>query len=134
MSNGDKAFERARAAIREAADSCAPVLYLSWRQGFRALDRLPDEIATLTTLESLNLTSTNVTDLAPLAGLQALQSLNLSGTNVTDLAALAVFPALRSLNLQGTKVTDLRPLGDLICFIEAAAEQDGSRGLDFAPP
>ena len=43
--------------------------------------------------------STQVTDLAPLAGLTALQTLDVSGTQVTDLTPLAGLPALQTLDV-----------------------------------
>ncbi len=62
----------------------------------------------------LDVSSTRVNDLAPLAGLSALQTLDVSGTKVTDLAPLAGLSALQTLDVSKTQVTDLSPLIALI--------------------
>lgn len=77
------------------------------------LTEIPDEIAGLTALQTLNLSGTKVADLAPIAGLTALQSLDLGYTQVADLAPIAGLTALQSLNLSGTQVTDLAPIAGL---------------------
>ena len=58
---------------------------------------------------TLDLSGTQVADLAPLAGLTGLQRLGLSGTQVADLAPLAGLTGLQRLDLAGTQVADLRP-------------------------
>ncbi len=80
-----------------------------FEKNFSRTDLLRD----LTALELLNLSGTDVSDLAPLASLTALQSLYLSGTDVSDLAPLASLTALQSLNLRTTQVSDLAPLASL---------------------
>ena len=70
-------------------------------------------LAGLSALQSLNVSETQVTDLGPLAGLSALQTLTVSNTGVRNLAPLAGLPALQTLSLKGTYVTDLTPLADL---------------------
>ena len=57
---------------------------------------------------------TQVSDVAPLAGMSALQTLNISNTHVTDLAPLAGLSALQTLDISGTQVTDLSELFSLI--------------------
>ncbi len=49
----------------------------------------------------LNLRSTRVTDLTPLAALANLKSLHLGNTKVTDLTPLAALPNLKHLGLTG---------------------------------
>ncbi len=71
-------------------------------------------LAGLTTLQRLNLYGTHVADLTPLAGLATLQSLDLSGTQATDLTPLAGLTTLQELHLPGTHVTDLTPLAGLM--------------------
>ena len=74
-------------AFREAEARIA-----AWKDGeeldlkIAGLERIPDTIANLTSLQSLTCSDTQVTDLAPLKGLTRLQSLTCSGTQVTDLA------------------------------------------------
>ena len=58
-------------------------------------------LATLTDLESLDLSRTQVIDLAPLAPLATLHTLYLGRTLVTDLAPLAALPKLKHLDLTG---------------------------------
>ena len=70
-------------------------------------------IAGLNSLQSLDLDSTRVSDLAPIAGLDRLQSLDLWDTLVSDLAPIAGFASLQSLNLTATKVSDLAPIAGL---------------------
>jgi Leucine-rich repeat (LRR) protein len=57
-----------------------------------ALAAIPDRSA----IRSLNLSGTQVADLAPLAGLTGLQWLDLAGTQVADLAPWRASPASRS--------------------------------------
>jgi internalin A len=71
------------------------------------------EEARRTGVESLDLSSTGVTDLSPLSGLAGLQSLDLSSTGVTDLSPLSGLAGLQSLDLSLTGVTDLSPLSGL---------------------
>src|SRR6516162_2555351 len=70
-------------------------------------------LAKLPPLQSLDLSRTQVADLAPLKGLAALQRLNLSWTQVADLAPLKGLTTLQSLDLSLTHVTDLAPLKGL---------------------
>jgi internalin A len=56
---------------------------------------------------------TQVSDVAPLAGLTALQHLDLSGTQVSDVAPLAGLTALQHLDLNSTQVSDFAPLAGL---------------------
>jgi len=67
-------------------------------------------LANLTSLQWLDCHSTQVSDLVPLANLTALQWLNCSSTRVSDLSALVNLAALRSVNCSSTKVSDLSPL------------------------
>src|SRR6516164_4073751 len=71
------------------------------------------KVAKLPPLQSLDLSRTQVADLAPLKGLAALQRLNLSWTQVADLAPLKGLAKLQRLNLIGTHFTDLEPLKGL---------------------
>ena len=55
---------------------------------------LPHSIRTLTALESLDLSFSKVSNLAPLSGLTALEKLFLDGTQVNDLTPLIGLTAL----------------------------------------
>src|SRR5271157_2350152 len=81
--------------------------------GLFGLTELPEELAGLSALQSLDCSNTLVRDLGPLAGLSALQSLDCMGTRVSDLGPLAGLSALQSLDCMGTRVSDLGPLAGL---------------------
>ena len=70
-------------------------------------------LANLTKLESLSLSSTPVQNVKPLAGLAKLQGLYLDGTQVSDAKPLAGMTELSSLSLQNTQVSDVGPLARL---------------------
>jgi internalin A len=96
---------------------------------FGSLTRLPLQILSLegspvrdltrlpglgeNSLQSLDLSETEVSDLAPLAGLTGLRSLSLMGTAVTDLRPIAGLKSLESLNLMDMELTDVKPLAGL---------------------
>ena len=88
-------------------------------------------LARLTALQSLDLSNTQVADLAPLKGLTALQSLDLPNTQVADLAPLNGLTALQSLYLTATQVTDLAPLNGLTALQSLYLES--SKVADLAP-
>jgi hypothetical protein len=64
----------------------------------------------MTVLQALDVSNTKVADLAPLKGMTALQTLDVSGTQVADLAPLKGMTALQTLIVSGTQVADLAPL------------------------
>jgi hypothetical protein len=74
----DKAYDEALRRIREAEKTGALELVL---RGLETLNRLPPELARLTSLQSLNLSFCKSLrgDLSPLAGLTLLRVLDLSG-------------------------------------------------------
>ncbi len=88
-------------------------------------------LAGLAALQSLNLMNTKVSDVAPLAGLAALQSLDLMNTQVSDVAPLAGLAALRSLHLMNTQVGDVAPLAGLTAL--QSLYLTGTRVSDVAP-
>ncbi|MEL6586772.1 MAG: leucine-rich repeat domain-containing protein, partial [Pseudomonadota bacterium] len=77
------------------------------------IDSLPEGIADLHSLQTLNLDGTKVTDLGALSGLHSLQYLNLIATKVTDLGPLSGLHSMGYLYLNHTQVTDLAPLAGL---------------------
>jgi hypothetical protein len=89
----------------------------------RPLARLP--------LTVLRLGRTGVTDVAPLATVATLEDLELPENRVADIAALAGLPALRCLNLFQTDVVDLTPVGTLPALGDLAL--GGVDTLDLAP-
>jgi Leucine-rich repeat (LRR) protein len=62
---------------------------------------------------SLNLMTTQVSDVSPLAGLSRLKSLDLEDTQVSDASPLAGLSGLQRLDLTGTKVEDVSVLADI---------------------
>ena len=70
-------------------------------------------LANLTKLESLSLSNTPVQNVKPLAGLTKLEGLYLDGTQVSDAKPLAGMTELSSLSLQNTQVSDVGPLARL---------------------
>ena len=101
LAEAERRIEEARRTRAESLDL-----------GDLALSELPGNQAAFRGLQAI-LSSTSITILAPLAGLQALQSLDLSDTDITDLAPLAGLRELRYLNLSNVGVTDLAPLTGL---------------------
>jgi Leucine-rich repeat (LRR) protein len=103
-------FITAQRLIQEAGHSDAIELNL---RNLTKLIELPAEIVGLASLQSLDLTGTQISDLAPIADLTALQSLDLTGTQISDLAPIAGLTALASLRINRTQVGDLAPLANL---------------------
>jgi internalin A len=64
-------------------------------------------------LQTLDLTGTRITSLAPLTPLKRLRELHLGKTQITRVDALAEFPFLRVLSLKGTKLESLAPVEGL---------------------
>jgi len=77
------------------------------------LTELPAELQELTSLQNLDCSNTQVSDLEPLRGLISLQNLNCNSTKVSDLEPLRGLTSLQNLNCNGTKVSDLEPLRGL---------------------
>ncbi|MCW2309512.1 leucine-rich repeat domain-containing protein, partial [Rhodobium gokarnense] len=89
-------------------------LYEEDKKSCNALRALPDAIPiALAQLEAINCSGTQVSDLAPLAGLQNLQTVDCSGTQVSDLAPLAGLQNLQTVDCSRTQVSDLAPLAGL---------------------
>ena len=70
-------------------------------------------LAGLTNLQSLRLLSNQITDVGPLAGLTNLQSLNLFNNQIADVGPLAGLTNLQSLILTDNQIADVRPLAGL---------------------
>ncbi|MCB6177185.1 hypothetical protein LHP98_03455 [Rhodobacter sp. Har01] len=111
-SKADRAYRAAVKEIERVRKAGGTTLDLSGTR-FRALTRIPPEIAGVQGLSEIDLSRTAVADLAPLASLTALRSLWLNQTAVADLAPLAGLTALQTLRLDQTAVADLAPLAGL---------------------
>ena len=70
-----EAYDKAVQAIERARAVNATTLVLSNREGFGELNILPPQLADLATLTSLDLGSTNVSDISHIAKLTALGSI-----------------------------------------------------------
>ncbi|CAL6035548.1 leucine-rich_repeat domain-containing protein [Hexamita inflata] len=76
-------------------------------------------IANLLNLEILNLKNCKLlTNISPLKNFQHLQSINISSTGVTDIWTLSLLKKLNSLSIQDTQVVDLHPLQFLFQLLE----------------
>ncbi|MCC5985823.1 MAG: hypothetical protein JJU42_15820, partial [Rhodobacteraceae bacterium] len=84
----------------------------------------------LTSLQTLRLDSTQVSDLAPLQGLTSLQTLRLDSTQVSDLAPLQSLTNLQTLSFGGTQVSDIAPLQSLTGLKSLGL---GAKVSDLAP-
>ena len=108
----DKAYEEALRRIRVMEKTGGVELNL---RGLEILNRLPLDLARLTSLQSLDLRGCELSDISPLAGLTSLQSLNLNYCNqLSDISPLAGLTSLRELILSECKqLSDLSPLAHL---------------------
>lgn len=112
MSDADRAYAAAQAEIARVAETGETELRFE-DERFRALDRLPPEIAELSGLQILDLGKTQIADLTPLMNLNQLLDLDLSLTQVTDLTPLEDLASLQVLSLRATQISDLTPLANL---------------------
>lgn len=71
-------------------------------------------LSKLTTLQEINLSSTQVSDLSPLIDLEYLKHLNISSTQIKDLKQLSRLSNLEYLDISHTKVDDLSQLSKLV--------------------
>lgn len=81
----------------------------------RALDKKPEDLTPqdLASVERLDLTPYDVTDLRPLRKLTGLKALDMANTRVADLSSLSWLLGLEVLNLESTPVSNLKPLAYL---------------------
>ena len=108
--SGARDLDLSHLGLRELPDAIASLTALqSLNLRRNHLTALPDAIASLTALQSLNLMSNQLTTLPDaIASLTALQSLNLWDNELTALPdALASLTALQSLNLSYNRLTAL---------------------------
>ena len=70
-------------------------------------------LASLTSLQKLRLFNTPVSDVSALASLTSLRTLYLNNTPVSDVSALATLTSLQTLNLYGTLVSDVSALDSM---------------------
>jgi Leucine-rich repeat (LRR) protein len=113
MTPDEAAYERVLRSILKAEKTGAVKLDLR----YFSLNRLPPELARLTSLQSLNLSwCKQLSELPPLARLTSLRSLDLSGCRLSgDLSPLARLGSLQTLNLSECEQLsgDLSPLARL---------------------
>ncbi|MEM7270715.1 MAG: leucine-rich repeat domain-containing protein, partial [Pseudomonadota bacterium] len=133
MTDAEKAYAAAEKAIAKAKREGATELRFDGLRGdkWKALETLPPQIANLDKLETLDLSNTQVADIAPLAGLSALQELYLNRTQVADIAPLAGLSALQELDLTSTQVADIAPLAGLSAL--QTLRLDNTQNADIGP-
>ncbi len=118
MTKADDAYAAALTAIRDATATGATELDLSgYTHVFRDLAVLPPEILELTSLQTLHLSSNNVTNITPLQDLASLQTLYLDSTRVINIEPLQSLTSLQVLELSGTQVADISPLHHLMSLL-----------------
>ncbi|MBI4612860.1 MAG: AAA family ATPase, partial [Planctomycetes bacterium] len=88
-------------------------------------------LAGLSSLQGLDLTATEVCDLGPLARLSSLRRLDIEASEVSDLAPLAKLSSLQKLRFAGTPVSDLAPLAGLSSL--RRLDLSGTEASDLAP-
>jgi Leucine-rich repeat (LRR) protein len=108
----EQAYAAALEVIAQARKDGATSISFA-AEPFRALNRIPPELADVPGLSILDLDKTAITDLAPLGGMTGLQRLYLSQTAITDLAPLVGMTGLQWLSLDQTAITDLAPLAGM---------------------
>lgn len=128
MSDAGAAYRAAQREIARVAEAGGTKLQL-FGEEFRALERIPPEVADLATLQSLVLSNTRVSDLSPLTALSNLGHIMLDGSIVCDLAPLASTKELYRLWLQNTQVADLAPLAALNYLYELRLDNTQVREL-----
>jgi Leucine-rich repeat (LRR) protein len=130
MSAAEVAYKAAEAAIEEAKRTGAETLDFSG-EAFKALEIVPPGISALDRPRALDLGHTQVSNLAPLAGLTGLQDLRLNDTQVSDLAPLTGLTGLMTLSFDNTQVSDLTPLSGITWLQMLSLENTPVR--DLAP-
>ncbi len=103
------AYDAARRMIETALADAADRLDFNQPKTL-AMTKLPDKIAELAKLRSLDLRNTHVTSLSPLATMTWMTRLWLSNTRVSDLSPIAAMTGMTRLTLSNTRVSDLSPL------------------------
>jgi formylglycine-generating enzyme required for sulfatase activity len=89
-------------------------------------------LATLTSLRRLDLSNTNVTDVTPLADLDGLRQLSLSDTPMTDLESVGRLTGLERLDVSAARISDLGPLAALTAL--RRLDVSANRGVSDARP
>jgi internalin A len=115
----EKAYKEACRRIAEESREQTGRLELC----LESLSEIPVEIRNLPSLTTLDCSSTQVSDLSPLAGLTCLTTLNCSKTQVSDLSPLAGLTSLSVLDCSQTAVSDLSPLKGLASLAELNCEE-----------
>ena len=90
-----------------------------------------EPLTQLSSLQALNLSNTNVTDLSPIRNLTELVELNLANTKLQDISALKYSDKLVRLNINGTAVDDIQVL-ERMTRLENL-EMKGTNVTDFTP-
>ena len=100
----------------EVANAALDAIYVDPdAEKYQRVIRLSDLtlLQSLSSLQSLDLSDTQISDLSPLQSLSSLQELSLGGTQISDLSPLQSLSALRELYLGSTQISELTPLQSL---------------------
>ncbi|WP_456387198.1 leucine-rich repeat domain-containing protein [Profundibacter sp.] len=112
MSDADDAYKEAERLIAEAKESGDNTLSFGTDEAY-ALKSLPPEISHITGLQTLDLSETQITDLAPIASMRGVTELYLKNTPISDLTPIADMADITFLAIYNTQITDLTPLKKL---------------------
>lgn len=82
--------------------------------GWMEISKLPNSLGLLTSLSSLDISRTEVTNINALSNLTSLSELDLSNTGVSDISALSNLTSLSELDLSNTGVSDISALSNLV--------------------
>lgn len=115
------------ARIKEAGEA-QPSFF---EERFRALEKIPPELAEIKNAVAVDLRSTKVADLTPLRDLTRLKWLSIADTPVRDLTPIKNLGDLNTLNISLTNVDDLGPISELHALRLLYLSQ--TNVLDLAP-
>jgi len=103
-------YAKAEGRIAEIIDAGTNNIDLS---DLSMLRNLPPEIAQIKNLTYLDIATTQVSNLAPLAEIHTLKNLTVRGTRVSDLQPLVGLKGLTTLNIGGTWVSDIELISQI---------------------
>jgi len=117
MTAADEALRKARELVIRAREKGLDTLLLTGPE-FDALERFPDEIATLERVTFVDACDTQVADLSALTDMVWLGGLVLDGAPVRDLEPIRGLTALEVLSLQQGAATDISALAGMTGLLE----------------
>lgn len=131
MNSADYAYEAAKREIARVAGKGEHSLDLSGTM-FNALTQIPPQITMLTRLQTLHLNNTQITDLAPLAGLDQLRELAVANTMVIDLRPITKLGRLGASTLADGQQTVTMQTYKGLQFLNSEVSRRDARLAEFA--